>query len=278
MLAVLDGLREARQAALVRILGAIATLGLPALLFQLGLVFGLEGILVIMALSRLVMIAGLYKLLSGFTEVSVRRVASSSVRSFVQIGKWLTISNVVSICMTHSDRYVIGYYKEPAQLVTFSLAADLIQRGVGVLSLVSTSVFPFFARTGRTRESSDNTKLALSLVLAFGLLAAAVAYLTIEAFLRVWLSREDVHDIAQVFKIMLVGWLATGVSHVFLASSHGYGDSKGPALAHLLQAAVFVPAIFVLVPIYGVAAAAAIWSARAILDAIMQVWICVQKV
>jgi hypothetical protein len=77
---------------------------------------------------------------------------------------------------------------------------------------------------------------------------------------------------------MLVGWLATGVSHVFLASSHGYGDSKGPALAHLLQAAVFVPAIFVLVPIYGVAAAAAIWSARAILDAIMQVWICVQKV
>jgi O-antigen/teichoic acid export membrane protein len=277
ILAVFDGLREAKRAALFRIWGVIATLGLPVMLYQFGIGFGLEGILAITVLSRLVMLVALCRILSRFVELSAGSVTNSNVRGFIRTGKWLTLSNVVSICMTHSDRYVIGYYKEPAQIVAFSLAADLIQRGVGVLSLVSTSAFPFFARTGDTRASAENTRTALCLVLLLGLSAGCIAYLTVDVLLQYWLSRENVRDIAQVFKIMLVGWLASGLSHVFLASSHGYGDSRTPALAHMLQAIVFVPTIFVVVPTYGVIGAAVIWSARAIVDSLMQVWICLKK-
>jgi len=268
-LAIFEGMHLIGLTTKIRIFGTVSFMAVPAILIHLNIIHELIDIALALALARAAQIVISIAVARNLELISSSGVSYELVIKFTGIGKWLTISNIMSIGMTHSDRFILGHYRPPTELVNYAVASELIQRGIGVLSIISSSLFPLISRSEFSEVQEHRIKKAFRISLALGILGGLLGYWLVDYLLIIWLGRNDTQQIAYLFKIMLTGWFASGLGQLYLAKIHSLGDTRTPAIIHTVEATFFVPlAIYVAVN-YGAVGAALAWTARAITDAVI---------
>ncbi len=186
------------------------------------------------------------------------------LRPLLTLGGWMTVSNVLSPIMATFDRFLIGsvesvadvgYYSAPFEAVTKLWLLPLALAGV---------LFPRFAAPSDEALDGVSPTYRRSIVAMFAALfpmTVAVAAFAPDG-LRIWLGPEFAARSTGVVRLLAVGVLLNSVAHVPFAMLQARGRPDLTAKLHLAEVVPYGALLWVLIARFGIAGAAAAWTAR----------------
>jgi O-antigen/teichoic acid export membrane protein len=250
-------------------LGPLAALALGA---------GLPGVVGVLAGARAAGWTALAVLcLREFPELrAAARPERGRAAELLRFGGWSTVSAVAGPVMAYTDRFVIAGALSASAVAFYATPQEVALR-IGMLSGAVVGVFfPAFAaasaaadapaRVGRLLRGGWEAAFALALVPALALAAFA------GEGLRLWLGAEWAAAARWPLAWLAAGLLVNSIAKVIAALLLGVGRPDVPARLHLAEVMLYLPLLFVLVHRFGIAGAAAAWTARAAGDAAALLW------
>jgi O-antigen/teichoic acid export membrane protein len=267
LLSIFEGTHLINVSSILKVVFSFFFFAFPALLVYLHYIEGLSQIIIIILFSKISQTIVSFIFVQRYHPFSIFLFSFLHFSKFVKLGKWLTLSNLVSVLMTHSDRFIIGYYSLPFKLVNYSVASDLIQKGSSIFSIFPTSIYPLIAHTDKKIYSLKKMKFILILMSIIVIAAIGFSFIIIDKILIIWLKDAYNPEITLLFKIMSFVWIATGFGQLFLTRLHSLGETKLPALLNLFESFLFIPAMILSIKFYGIIAAAIVMLMRSFIDA-----------
>ena len=271
----LRGVLEAAQrfdlSAAIRTPSSAATFLIPAIAAPLGL--KLPGILLGLLVVRIAT--------CGALVVAIRRalpgvkwslpVKWRLPRALVSFGGWIAVSNVVSPVLVYLDRFVLGAILGLGAVGLYTPAYELTARLLIVPGSLLTAMFPMVsAASGDDRRERARLARIFALSVRNLLLVLAPAVVLISVFapavLRLWLGVEFANRSAVALRVLAIGVMINGLSHVPCGYLQASGRPDIPARFHLLELAIHLPLTWLLVRTWGITGAALAWTIRVSLD------------
>lgn len=269
MRGALEGFENFRHAALIRgLLGTLNFVG-PWLLVVYG-----QGQLVEVAWA--LMLARLLSLLQNALYLYQNEWAGSP--SFFEkavwqrlwgFGSWMTLSNIVGPLMVTVDRYFLAAWVGASVVAYYTVPQDLVVRLLLVPVALSTSLFPRISTYWQGRQTEaigalmrKSTRL---LALIMGSLVLALMLLAKPA-LGWWLGPDFAAAAWQAAVILLAGMFFNSLGLLPLTALQAAGKVKQSSLLHLLEFALYFPALWLGVQWGGLTGAAIVWSLRTTVD------------
>ena len=87
--------------------------------------------------------------------------------------------------------------------------------------------------------------------------------------IELWLGREFAEKSFAVTCVLAVGILFNSMAQIPHAYIQASGDARTTALIHIFESCVYIPALFILMQIYGLLGASLAWTLRALLDLLL---------
>jgi O-antigen/teichoic acid export membrane protein len=199
------------------------------------------------------------------------RVEAGVAMQMLRFGGWLSVSNLVGGSFTLLDRVVLGavislsavaFYATPYEIVTklWLFSAALL----GVL-------FPIFSSIAvrQMDELHDMATRSLAYLLCVAAPCAGVLLALPHDLLAVWINAEFAARAGVVVQWLAVGVFINVLAQVPLTVLHGLGRADVTAKLLLIQVPLYAICVWVAASNWGITGVAAVWAARAALDASM---------
>ncbi|MHB1096108.1 MAG: oligosaccharide flippase family protein [Gemmatimonadaceae bacterium] len=267
---VLEGTRSFALVSMLRIpLGiAFALVPLALAVRGFGVVGAVQGIVLVRVIA---LIAHGFAALATLPELRRVQFANATTRrSLLAFGGWTTVSNVISPLMNAMDRVGIAALIPVAAVASYALAFEV---GTKIWILTATLVpvmYPSFAALLATDSHSAAGRLEQGnrAILAVGTpVLIAFAALAVPG-MTWWVGKSLSAEAALSLQWLSIGLAANLSAQVALAFVQAADRPSLAAWGHIVQLPLYVLCLVWAVPRYGAAGAAAVWSARAIGDAL----------
>jgi O-antigen/teichoic acid export membrane protein len=191
-------------------------------------------------------------------------------RRLLVFGGALTVAGVADIPLTTAERVLLGHYKSTVELAYYAVAMRLATLASLVPAAASQPLFPAVIRLqarGEHRAARDLysqiLKGAFLILTPLLLLVALVA----QPFLSFWAGHAyGVHSAVPCF-VLLVGVWFSSLSWLPLTYLMAVDRGGTVARLRLLEIVPYVVGAAVLTSSFGAIGAAAVWSARMVVDA-----------
>lgn len=199
------------------------------------------------------------------------QVELSLVRPLLHFGGWMTVTNIISPLMTYLDRFFIAsvvsttavaYYAAPYQVVTKLLVVPGALLGV---------LFPAFSSSLSTSNHRAQQLFENGIQAIFLLLFPVVLIILFFAHegLKLWLGIEFADNSTVVLQLLSVGILINSLTLVPFTFIQSAGRPDLTAKFHLLEFPIYIIALWLILPHYGIVGAAGVWVVRVILDGVL---------
>jgi O-antigen/teichoic acid export membrane protein len=195
----------------------------------------------------------------------------------LQMGGWMSVSNIVSPLMNYVDRFLIGFAISAAAVAYYATPQELVLR-IGIIpTAIAAVLFPMFA--AQLADGSDGdwatpvrrySLVILELLLPFTILLILLA----GPFLRWWVSPDFAAQSTLVLQIMALSALFSGLAQVPFTLLQGRGRADVTAKLHLAELPIYLCVLYWLVTQYGVTGAAIAWMIRIGGDMAMMYLLC----
>lgn len=246
---------------LLPVAGVLAGWSLPAI-FALVLVSRIAVLFAYMALA-----------IGSFRDASWRpRLHRHGVRAMLGFGGWITVSSVVSPLILYLDRFFVAGLMSMAAVTYYAAPYEVASRLLLIPLSVVMTLYPAFSQFDGSGDLERANRLAARSVKAILLVMSPLALLLIggaEVGLRVWLGPEFSREAGVALQLLGVGVLVNAVAQVPYVLLQGSGRPDLPARFHLLELPLHALVLALLVGRFGVAGAAASWTIRVSLDAVL---------
>ena len=198
-------------------------------------------------------------------------VERSLARPVLQIGGWMTVSNLIAPIIVYIDRFLIGALLSIAAVTYYTAPFDTVNRLLIVPGALGGVLFPAFAVS--LMQDPQRTVLLLGRGIKYVFMFAFPTVLLIVAFapegLRLWLGPAFSANSSAVTR-----WLAAGIFINCLAQMpftlvQGVGRPDVTAKVHLVQLPVYLAALWWLVKVDGIEGAAIAWVLRVATEAVV---------
>jgi O-antigen/teichoic acid export membrane protein len=275
----LRGLLEAAErfdlAAAIRIPSSTAMFVVPAIAAAAGA--SVPQILLALLFVRLAACVATWLLVQRYVPQIRWSVKGSlgQLRSLAAFGGWVAVSNLLSPVFLLLDRVVLGALVGVAAVGFYTAPYEAVARLLVLPAALVGALFPRISAAAAASGAAATGSLpALYLsttrLLATVMLGVATAGLVLAPdLLALWLGAEFATHATVAMRLLLVGVLANAVSHVPFAFVQALGRPDLTARFHLAELVVHVPLTLVLVQRWSIAGAAAAWTVRALLDALL---------
>jgi O-antigen/teichoic acid export membrane protein len=183
-------------------------------------------------------------------------------------GAWVVLSNAVSPILSTFDRLLIGVTIGAADVSYYAVPFRLVNRLQFIPSALSRSLFPHLSSIDheQSRHAAQEWTLTLAAIMTplvvFGLLL-------VRPFLRVWLGITFAEHAAPVGEILLIGIWINSLAFVPFAFLQATGRPDVVAKFHVLELLPFLAILWVAVKHFGIVGAAAAWTLRVTIDALL---------
>lgn len=207
-------------------------------------------------------------------ETRARWPSWPQARELLSAGGWMTVSNVVSPFMTNLDRLFISAQISPAAAALHVTPYELGTKTLLLAGSIANATFPeFAAHVGPDTRSGDRQRYfwrAMLLTTAAAFLPALILFVFAKEILSIWISHEFAEGVStDILRVLAIGIVANGVAYIPFAFVQGIGRSDVAAKFHLLELAVFIPALLWALGTFGVIGAAIVWVGRVVIDAVL---------
>jgi O-antigen/teichoic acid export membrane protein len=267
---VLEGCQAFRESALLRAPFGVAFALVPWWLGTSG--YGLAGAIQGMAAVRLVgWVAHLVVARRVFPAlVPLRWAPWSALRGVLAFGGWTTLSNVASPLMNTVDRVGIGALVTAAALAPYAAATEVATKIWLLTAILVPVYYPHFAGALVQAPARAVARLVEGgrLLVALGVPGLVILSALATPGLGWWLGDPLAATAARCLQWLTIGLAPNLLAQLQLALVQAAGRPAYAAWGHLLELPLFVGGLAWAVPRYGAEGAAAVWSARMMLDAL----------
>lgn len=202
-------------------------------------------------------------------SVAADNLSGEESRQLFQFGGWMTLSNLISPLMVVADRFLIANVLGAAVVAYYTIPAEFMIRLLMVPAAITTTLFPIFSKDLSEKNFANALVLyKKSLKTIFLMMGAVAAGVLIGARfgINLWLGPEFADKSSAVASVLAIGILFNSMAQIPHAFIQASGDARSTALIHLAESVLYVPALFLLMHLYGILGAALAWALRALLD------------
>ncbi len=255
----------------VRIPSGASTYLLPLV----GLLCGanLPGIVMLILIARLVTLSALLVLnIRVFPKLRKFSPRFALFPRLFTYGGWVTVSSIVGPILVSLDRFLMGSLLSITAVAYYTAPYEAVTRFWIIPVSLTMSLFPALsALEGIGDRQKLGTLFARSLkyvLLALGPIVLMVALFAAEG-LQIWLGSDFATQSTPVLQILAFGVLVNSIAHIPYTLLQGVGRPDIPAKFHLFELPIYIGIAWVLVSHWGIAGAAAAWTIRVSLDALL---------
>lgn len=189
-------------------------------------------------------------------------------RSLLRFGSWVTVSSIVGPIMSGLDRVLVGGIAGAQSVTYFGVPSGLATRILTIPTSLAAALFPRLAASDDARRQELSELGARVLACILTPIVVAGLFL-VRPFLAAWVSPEFSGAATPAAWVILVGVWANGIAFVAHAFLQARGRPDVVAKAHLLELPVYAAALTGGLWLWGIVGAAAAWTFRATLDAVI---------
>jgi O-antigen/teichoic acid export membrane protein len=238
-------------ASVVRLLGGLLVLlasrSLVAYLLWLGLVALLEVVSYVVALTTLMPVLSLRP-----------RLSFTMIRKLWRYSIHMNVISLLAMVLVQSDRLIISRFLSVTELGYYSLAYNIVA-GLSVIpTVLTTALFPQLARDmslDQTDHVRSRCDIAVQLVL-YAVTGAACVLIFFGSDILGWIAPNSASRAYLPMVLLTVGFVLAAAVSVPYTLSVASGQTRVPLLVNVAAVVVYVPALFVLVRLWGIAGAA----------------------
>lgn len=176
----------------------------------------------------------------------------------------MLLITLLALLLTQVDKVLLSTLIPLEEFGRYTLASIAAGAIFTLISPISVTFLPRLTQLHAAGLESDFLVAfhrGAQLVTVLGGGVAAVVIFNAEALLRIWLhDKELARQTSTLLALLLAGNLMNGLCHMPYQAQLAHGITRFALLVNTLAAAVLVPLIFLVVPIYGAIGAAAIWA------------------
>lgn len=188
--------------------------------------------------------------------------------ALLKFGGWVTVANIPMPIIGYADRFIVGMLMSMTAVTYYSTPYEIVNKVTVIPAALLSVIFPAFASQLTTRpERTPLTYLRANKLLFIILFPVLITFvLMAPEGLSLWAGPDlSIHS----FRILQILALAVfmncfGVTPSALLDAMGL--PKITAISHLIQLPIYIGALLVVIPRYGLEGAALIWVARNTID------------
>ncbi|MFQ2618448.1 flippase [Aeromonas media] len=202
--------------------------------------------------------------LKNYSRVFCKDVLSE----LVSFGGWVTLSNIIGPLMGFVDRFIVSHFSGASIVAHYSGPSDMVGRLTLFPGAVARALFPrlSFVRSQDGRVVYLRTLLS---VFCFSIILALPFFIFSSDILGLWLGDEYRGDAADLFKILLIGFLFNSVAQICFARIQSAGYAKWTGLVHIIEFVPYLFMLYILTTSYSIFGAAVAFSIRSFVDFII---------
>lgn len=207
--------------------------------------------------------------------VRLRRPFARDLMPLLDMGGWLTVSNLLSPLMVSIDRFVVAGLVSASAVAHYSTPQEIVARCLMVPAAVLGVWYP---ATCQALSASDGETAKRLFTSGVRLVALSIAPFVValtwfsHPVLAAWLGEAFANESSEVLAILAMGLALNSVAHVPLAVLYASRQARTPAILHMCELPLFLAASFALTTTWGIRGTALAWSLRVGLDAVLLFW------
>lgn len=235
--------------------------------------WSLSAIVALLLLSRVASLCA-YAAFAVRAQPGLARPALSTAqwRRIASFGGWTSVSGMVAPLLIYLDRFLLGALVSLAAVAYYAAPYEVVARLLIVPASVVAALFPELSRLHGRGDGARASELAARgmryTLLAVGP-AAVLLVATAPDLLRVWLGEEYATAGGTALQILAVGIVINAAAHLPVTVLHGTGRPDLPARLQLLEIPLHVAAAVLFIRLWGVTGAAAAYTLRVSIDAVL---------
>lgn len=202
-------------------------------------------------------------------DLRFERPSFARVRPLLQLGGWITVSNIISPLMGSMDRLIVAGLVPVAAIGMYATAFDVVSKVLIVAYSLAGATFPVFASLQdraavREKYATVNKAMILSVWPVL-----FVASLFAQTIFTVWMGANFATVAAPALQILAIGLFFNTAAQLPAMMIHSRGQPRWMAMLHMVEVPIFLCAIYLFTKHWGVLGTAAAWALRASIDAII---------
>ena len=212
--------------------------------------------------------------------VACRRIAPAArslqfgrtfIRPLLQLGGWMTISNIISPVMVYVDRFLLGALVSVAAVGYYAVPFEVVTRLLVIPAALVAVLFPALsvATAQEPRRAamlaSRSTVYVILAVFPLALIMATFAY----EGLGLWLGPTFALASFRILQLLSAGVLLNCLAQTPFTLIQAAGRPDLTAKLHLLEFPFYLVLACYLIAVYGATGAAIAWVVRVSADAIL---------
>jgi O-antigen/teichoic acid export membrane protein len=196
----------------------------------------------------------------------------NAFRELIRFGSFVTVSGIVGPILTNVEKLFITSLRSVSALAYYAVPFSLMNRLSVLPSSFSAVLFPAFSALQGSNNVAAIRDLYLRSTLYLLLLYSAPLMFFLffgGPFLSLWVGADFAEKSAGVLVILGIAGLVNAAAYPASTVLQGMGKPQWPALFHLAEMVVYLPAGYLLIGEYGITGAAASWLLRVFMDTVL---------
>jgi O-antigen/teichoic acid export membrane protein len=224
-------------------------------------------------LGAIVVLAVVYRLEGPF---SLRAIDWGEARKLLNYGGWMFATQVIYPAVAAADTFIIGSVAGVAALPHYSVPFSLVQRSAAIPTAFGRTLFPRLSSLSGGAAHALGTR-ALSMM-AYGFAAiCAPAIILSHTFFRYWIGADFAAAAAPVAQLLFPGIWTAALSLVGFTLLQSQGRANVTGKLTIIEAPPFIAFFWIMTMAFGIVGAAAAWTVRCTVEALMMLWLAGMK-
>ena len=182
------------------------------------------------------------------------------------------MANLLNPFLFHFDRLLLGALRGVVAVAHYTAPFEMVTRLLILPGAAATALFTSFSTLSTGRNAGSGPALVTRSVWTLAaLMAGPTIVLVVFAapLLDLWLGPAFAAESAPALRLLALGVFVNGLAHVPYSYLQGIGRPDLPTKFLLLELPLYAVAAWLLVGRFGVTGAAAAWTLRVALDAVL---------
>lgn len=269
LISYLEGLERFKEISLIKIFSGIVISTIP-LIFIIVLDVNIKNVILGLFFSRIIVLLFSICILTKYRPKQLNfKLNKNTIKRTFNFGKWISISNIISPVMVYLDKVVITKLIGIEGSAFYLVASEAISRLSIFPFCISSVIFPRLCGSTSVYERRKNIIMATIIIIVPVISLSLILMLYSNFLITAWLGKNFSDVTAEIFNILLVGFIFNAYAQIPYANIQSLGYSKITSWIHLAELVPYLVGFYFLTDFYGLKGAAYVWTARVIIDSLV---------
>jgi O-antigen/teichoic acid export membrane protein len=222
--------------------------------------------LYLVAARFVVAIAALFTLRNYFSFSSAG--LRSRLKPLAHFGFWATITGIVSPLMVIGDRFFVSAIVGASLLPLYAIPQEAMQRLLILPAALCAALLPQLSAM-TPQAAAPHFRRHYRRVAVWMFVVCALVALGAYPAMAWWLSDDFARQAFPIVLVLALGVWLNATAFVPYTLLHANGNTRLTALFHLFELCLYLIALFLLTPRFGLVGAAIVWTGRVALDLLL---------